>query len=167
MMTERLDRALQDLAELLIMHAATVCTVESCTGGWVSAAMTALPGSSHWFERGWVVYSNLAKQELLGVDAHLIDQVGAVSQPVVAALLQGALQRSRVDYALAVSGIAGPSGGSAEKPVGTVWMGVQRRNQPANILLGQFTGNRQDIRLQAVETVVELLLQSLRMELSV
>ncbi len=167
MMTERLDRTLHDLAELLVIHAASVCTVESCTGGWVSAAMTALPGSSRWFDRGWVVYSNRAKQEMLGVDAQLIDQYGAVSSQVIAALLQGALQRCQVDYALAVSGIAGPSGGSQEKPVGTVWMGVQQRHQPANIVLGHFSGNRQEIRLQAVETVVELLLQSLRTELSV
>ena len=100
-----------------------MATAESCTGGLIAGACTDLPGSSEWFERGFVTYSNEAKTELLGVDASLISAHGAVSEPVAGAMALGALLRSRAQVAVAVTGIAGPTGGSADKPVGTVWFG--------------------------------------------
>ncbi|MFM8500987.1 MAG: CinA family protein, partial [Fluviibacter sp.] len=98
-------------------------TAESCTGGLIAEAITSRPGSSAWFERGWVTYSNAAKTEELGVDATLIAQQGAVSEAVAAAMAHGAFAHSSSDYAIAVTGIAGPDGGSPEKPVGTVCFG--------------------------------------------
>ena len=109
------------LAALLLSDKRMLATAESCTGGLIAAACTDLAGSSDWFERGFVTYSNQAKTEMLGVDAQLIDTHGAVSEPVARAMAQGALQRSRAQVAVAVTGVAGPGGGSADKPVGTVW----------------------------------------------
>jgi len=103
-------------------HHLTVATAESCTGGLVAAALTEIPGSSAWFMAGWVTYSNAAKQRDLGVDAQLIIDHGAVSRPVVEAMARGARQRAETDWAVAVSGVAGPGGGTADKPVGTVWL---------------------------------------------
>lgn len=110
------------LADLLINRGWMLTTAESCTGGLIAAACTDLAGSSQWFERGFVTYSNDAKTELLGVDAALIASEGAVSEAVARAMVQGALAHSRAQVALAVTGVAGPGGGSAEKPVGTVWL---------------------------------------------
>ncbi|WCM95252.1 CinA family protein [Acidovorax sp. NCPPB 2350] len=100
-----------------------LATAESCTGGLIAGACTDLAGSSRWFERGFVTYSNAAKTELLGVPAALIEAHGAVSEPVARAMAEGAVRHSRAQVALAVTGVAGPSGGSADKPVGTVWFG--------------------------------------------
>jgi len=111
------------VADLLLKHQWLLATTESCTGGMIAAACTDLAGSSAWFERGFVTYSNAAKTELLGVDATLIAAQGAVSEAVVRAMAAGALVHSRAQVALAVTGVAGPSGGSADKPVGTVWFG--------------------------------------------
>jgi nicotinamide-nucleotide amidase len=99
-----------------------LATAESCTGGLIAAACTELSGSSDWFERGFVTYSNAAKTELLGVPAALIDEHGAVSQPVARAMATGALSHSRAQLSVAVTGVAGPTGGSTDKPVGTVWL---------------------------------------------
>jgi nicotinamide-nucleotide amidase len=111
------------VADLMLKRQWMLATAESCTGGLIAAECTALAGSSAWFERGFVSYSNAAKTELLGVDATLITEHGAVSEPVVRAMVEGALRRSQAQVAVAVTGIAGPSGGSADKPVGTVWFG--------------------------------------------
>jgi len=111
------------LAELLARKGWMMATAESCTGGLIAGACTDLAGSSDWFERGFVTYSNDAKSELLGVDAALIEAHGAVSEPVARAMAEGAVARSRAQASVAVTGVAGPSGGSAEKPVGTVWFG--------------------------------------------
>ena len=100
-----------------------MATAESCTGGMIAAACTDLAGSSGWFERGFITYSNAAKTDLLGVDAALIDQHGAVSEPVVRAMALGAVAHSQAQVAVSVTGVAGPGGGSADKPVGTVWFG--------------------------------------------
>jgi nicotinamide-nucleotide amidase len=113
----------QSLAERLLSRGWMLSTAESCTGGLIAAACTELAGSSQWFERGFVTYSNAAKTSLLGVSPGLIGQYGAVSQPVVESMAQGALRHSPAQVALAVTGIAGPGGGSADKPVGTVWFG--------------------------------------------
>jgi nicotinamide-nucleotide amidase len=109
------------LAQRLPASGWMLATAESCTGGLIAAACTELAGSSHWFERGFVSYSNAAKTQMLGVDAALIAAHGAVSEPVARAMAQGALQHASVAVSLAVTGVAGPGGGSADKPVGTVW----------------------------------------------
>lgn len=112
----------QTLAEALIARQWSMATAESCTGGLIAAACTELAGSSVWFDRGFVTYSNEAKTALLGVDPALVAQHGAVSEQVARAMVQGALAKSGADVAVAVTGIAGPSGGSEDKPVGTVWL---------------------------------------------
>ncbi len=111
----------QALAAQLLARGWMLATAESCTGGLIAAACTDLAGSSAWFERGFVTYSNAAKAQMLGVDAALIAQHGAVSEPVARAMALGALQHAQAQVALAVTGVAGPGGGSADKPVGTVW----------------------------------------------
>ena len=113
--------AVQALADTLLRRQWMLATAESCTGGMVAAACTDLAGSSAWLERGFVTYSNAAKTQMLGVDAQLIAAHGAVSEPVARAMAQGALQHSAAQVALAITGVAGPGGGSEAKPVGTVW----------------------------------------------
>ncbi|WP_342131179.1 CinA family protein [Hydrogenophaga sp. OTU3427] len=111
------------LADVLRARGLMLATAESCTGGLIAGACTELSGSSDWFERGFVTYSNAAKTELLGVPAPLIDAFGAVSEPVARAMAEGAVARSPAQLSVAVTGVAGPTGGSADKPVGTVWFG--------------------------------------------
>jgi len=123
MQDQNLESTVAALAALLTSRNAMLATAESCTGGMVAAACTDMAGSSAWFERGFVTYSNAAKTELLGVPAALIATRGAVSEPVVRAMAQGAAARSHAQVTVAVTGVAGPSGGSPEKPVGTVWLG--------------------------------------------
>ncbi|ABM38963.1 CinA family protein [Polaromonas naphthalenivorans] len=137
-----------------------MATAESCTGGMIAAACTDLAGSSNWFERGFVTYSNEAKTEMLGVAAGLIARHGAVSEEVARAMAQGALTRSHAQAAVAVTGVAGPTGGSADKPVGTVWFGWAT---PAGVVseLRHFDGDRASVRLatvgHALGRLVELL----------
>jgi nicotinamide-nucleotide amidase len=133
------------VADLLLKHQWMLATAESCTGGMIAATCTDLAGSSTWFERGFVTYSNAAKSELLGVDASLIAQHGAVSEPVVRAMVQGALAHAHAQVALAVTGVAGPSGGSVGKPVGTVWLGWATPDQIVTELC-HFGGDRQAVR---------------------
>lgn len=123
---------------------------ESCTGGWIAKVVTDIAGSSTWFERGFVSYSNESKQELLGVSADLLAQAGAVSEPVVQQMAEGALRRSRADAAIAVSGVAGPGGGSVEKPVGMVCFAWSGRGAPTALQTVVFPGDREAIRRQAV-----------------
>jgi len=153
------------VGEALLQYGARVATAESCTGGWIAKVLTDIAGSSAWFERGWVTYSNAAKQQDLGVSAALLDSHGAVSEPVVLAMARGALERSGAEFALAVSGVAGPAGGTAAKPVGTVWtawawrtaVGVVSRAERS-----QFPGDREAIRRQTVVFALEGLLGALR-----
>ncbi|AJY29813.1 amidohydrolase, PncC family domain protein [Burkholderia thailandensis 34] len=126
----------------------TLATAESCTGGMIATAITDISGSSGWFERGFVTYSNAAKIEMIGVPADLIDKHGAVSEPVARAMVEGALRNSRSQVALAVTGIAGPGGGSEHKPVGTVAFGWSNRLHTAVETL-VFKGDREQIRVQA------------------
>jgi nicotinamide-nucleotide amidase len=144
------------LAARLLAKGQMLATAESCTGGMIAAACTDLPGSSAWFERGFVSYSNAAKTELLGVPAALIAEHGAVSEPVVRAMAQGAVQRSRAQVAVAVTGVAGPGGGSAGKPVGSVWFGWAT---PAGEVtqLCQFEGDRHQVRLASVQHALQRL----------
>lgn len=140
---------LLELAEQLQQRGWMLATAESCTGGLIAAACTDLPGSSAWFDRGFVTYSNAAKTEMLGVPAELIAQCGAVSEEVVRAMAQGAHQHSNAIVSLAVSGVAGPSGGTIEKPVGTVWIAWQI-NGHAFTQSFKLKGTRADVRIQAL-----------------
>lgn len=127
-----------------------LATAESCTGGWVAQCLTAIAGSSEWFERGFVTYSNAAKQELLGVDAETLALHGAVSEATAAAMAAGALARSRADWALAITGVAGPGGGSADKPVGLVCFAWAGRGGTLRVSTRRFVGGRVAVRAQAV-----------------
>lgn len=135
----------------------TIATAESCTGGLVSAVLTEIPGSSDVMERGFVTYSNEAKQDLLGVTKDLLDDFGAVSEPVARAMAEGALRACPADLSVAITGVAGPSGGSAAKPVGLVHFAVARRNQPTLAVRHVFTGNRATIRTAAARMALALL----------
>lgn len=138
------------LADLLLVRGWLLCTAESCTGGLIAAACTELAGSSNWFERGFVTYSNAAKSELLEVDARLIETQGAVSEGVARAMAVGALAHSCAQVAIAVTGVAGPAGGSADKPVGTVWFGFAL---PGDVRseVRHFEGDRAGVRQAAVQ----------------
>jgi nicotinamide-nucleotide amidase len=137
------------LARLLPARRWMMATAESCTGGLIAGACTDLAGSSAWFERGFVTYSNEAKTELLGVDAALIREHGAVSEPVVRAMVTGAIARSRAQVAVAVTGVAGPTGGSVDKPVGTVWFGWRLPDR-VETEVRHFNGDRTTVRAHTV-----------------
>ena len=148
----------QQLGQAMLARGAVLATAESCTGGGIGAAITAIPGSSAWFDGGVISYSNRAKQALLGVSAESLAQYGAVSEPVVRQMAQGALQRCAADLAVAVSGIAGPDGGSAEKPVGTVWIAWAQANGEVTASRFVFAGDRQSVRHQTVVAALQGLL---------
>ena len=148
------------LADALIAHGWKLATAESCTGGMIAAACTELAGSSNWFERGFVSYSNEAKSELLGVDAGLIAAHGAVSEVVARAMAFGATRHSHAQVGVAVTGVAGPTGGTRTKPVGTVWFGFQ----VDGLLTSEtrlFTGDRGAVRAATVRYALNRLLQLL------
>jgi len=164
-MTERVELdadLLARAAELLAAARAcgeTVATAESCTGGLLAATLTAIPGSSEMFERGFVTYSNSAKSEMLGVPYWLIERHGAVSEDVARAMAGGALTHSHASLAVAVTGVAGPDGGTAEKPVGLVYFAAGRRDEPMRsecVLFGDL--GRAEIRRRSVERALGLLL---------
>jgi nicotinamide-nucleotide amidase len=135
-----------------------LAVAESCTGGLIAQRVTAVPGSSGWFDRGFVTYSNAAKQEMLGVAPTLIQAHGAVSLPVVLAMAAGALAHSRAEVALAVSGVAGPGGGSAAKPVGSVCIAWQRAGTPGSARAFHFRGGRDAVREAAADAALRGLL---------
>ncbi|HEX5282229.1 MAG TPA: CinA family protein [Micropepsaceae bacterium] len=138
-----------------------IATAESCTGGLIAGALTAIPGSSDVFERGAVVYANQAKMEMLGVSAGLLERHGAVSAEVARAMAEGALAHSAADIAVSCTGIAGPGGGSAEKPVGLVYLAVARRNRKTRGLECRFGEiSREEIRLRTVAAGLQLLLDA-------
>ncbi len=145
------------LADALRARAWRLATAESCTGGLIAAACTDMAGSSDWFERGFVTYSNEAKVEMLGVDAGLIAAHGAVSDAVARAMAEGALVRSRADVAVAVTGIAGPGGAVPGKPVGTVWLALAQRGGATQSERLQLSGDRARVRAQTVEIAVQRL----------
>ena len=151
---ERIER----LARALLAGGTQLASAESCTGGLVAAACTSVAGSSRWFERGFVTYSNAAKIELLGVSPATIERHGAVSAEVARAMAGGALARSTAGVAVAVTGIAGPDGGSPEKPVGTVWLGLARRGGAVETLLLRPQGDRSAIRAASVSAALERLI---------
>ena len=149
------------LAAILLSRNWTVSLAESCTGGLVSATLTELAGSSEWFERGYITYSNEAKTECLEVPARLIESHGAVSELVAKAMAEGARINSGSDVAISITGIAGPSGGTAEKPVGTVCFGWATENQTLTKTM-HFDGDRQAVRQQATEFALTELIALLR-----
>jgi nicotinamide-nucleotide amidase len=149
------------LAEILLSRNWTVSLAESCTGGLVCATLTELAGSSEWFERGYITYSNEAKTESLNVPAVLIESHGAVSEQVAKAMAEGARIHSGSNVAISITGIAGPSGGSAEKPVGTVCFGWATENQTLTKTI-HFDGDRQAVRQQAAEFALTELIALLR-----
>ena len=133
-----------------------LATAESCTGGWVAKILTDIVGSSAWFERGFVTYTNIAKQEMLGVNVTIIDKHGAVSELTVREMARGALKNSHAHISLAITGIAGPGGGSEVKPVGTVWFAwAVRDNDEIRCADHLFAGDREAVRRQAVMTALE------------
>lgn len=160
------DHDLYELAQAvggaLKARSLTLVTAESCTGGGVSAAVTMVPGSSAWFDRGFVTYSNSAKREMLGVAVTTLDSRGAVSEQTAAEMVQGALSHSRADVAVAVSGIAGPDGGTADKPVGTVCFAWAARGAATRAQTRHFAGDREAVRVRAVACALEGVLALLK-----
>ena len=159
MVTPRIESVCEALAQVLLARKLCIATAESCTGGLIAASCTQLSGSSAWFERGFVTYSNAAKTELLGVSAHLIDLQGAVSEEVAKAMAVGALAHSKAHLSVAVTGIAGPTGGSVAKPVGTVWLAWAWRDAQQAVhceaMLQQFKGARAEVRYATTELALE------------
>jgi nicotinamide-nucleotide amidase len=158
-----MDTELADLSrrvgECLSRRGWSLATAESCTGGWVAEVVTATPGSSGWFDRGWVTYSNAAKEELLGVPAATLVEHGAVSEETARAMVAGALGRSRARVALAVTGIAGPGGDSPEKPVGTVCFAWMSSGEDPRSATAHFAGDREQVRRLSVAFALNGLLK--------
>ena len=148
------------LANMMLENGLFLATAESCTGGMIAAACTDLAGSSAWFERGFVSYSNAAKTELLGVDAALIAQHGAVSEQVARAMAFGAIRHSHAQVSVAVTGVAGPSGGSVDKPVGMVWFGFSVAGMLTSEMR-RFDGDRASVRAATVRHAVQRLVSLL------
>ena len=149
-----------ELAEILQKKGWMMASAESCTGGLIAGACTDLSGSSNWFERGFVTYSNAAKTEMLGVDAALIEAHGAVSEAVARAMATGALRHSHAQVSVAVTGVAGPTGGSLDKPVGTVWFGWCVA-ETSTSEMHRFAGDRAAVRLQTVQLALTRLVELL------
>ena len=147
------------IGQALNARGATVTTAESCTGGWVAKVITDIAGSSAWFEQGFVTYSNEAKSQMIGVKPATLEQHGAVSEPVVVEMAIGAIKAARADYAISISGIAGPDGGTASKPVGTVWFGFASAAGEGITRCECFSGDRENVRRQATAYALQTLWQ--------
>jgi nicotinamide-nucleotide amidase len=154
-------RAAETLGARLKARRDVIVTAESCTGGWVAQELTAIAGSSAWFDRGFVTYSNAAKQEMLGVHADTISRHGAVSEETASEMARGALERSKGTVALAITGVAGPSGGTPAKPVGTVCFGWALKGRPPRAETRRFAGDREAVRRQSVEHALARVLELL------
>ena len=150
-MDNELFELAQQLGLLLKSKEKKIATAESCTGGWIAQVITEVSGSSVWFDRGFVTYSNAAKMQMLGVKPETLDKFGAVSAQTATEMANGALAHSDADCAIAVTGIAGPDGGSAEKPVGTVFIAWAYKNREVKVVQKKLTGNRHHIRRQMVK----------------
>lgn len=146
------------LADVMQCNGETLATAESCTGGGLAHVVTSVPGSSRWFERGFITYSDESKRELLDVPAPTLEQFGAVSEQTASAMAEGALRRSHADVSAAITGIAGPEGGTPDKPVGTVCFGWSRRGDQTRSATVLFAGDRQQVREQAVLMALQGLL---------
>ena len=161
-LSDNLIEAAREALDLCTNANLMIATAESCTGGLVAAALTSISGSSSAMERGFVTYSNAAKTDLLGVPADLIEQHGAVSEPVARAMAEGAIKNSRCHVAVAITGIAGPTGGSLEKPVGTVHIAAARLNKTTRHRDAIFSGDRDAVRDAAACAALELLAELAR-----
>lgn len=155
-----------ELGTVLRRKRLKLAVAESCTGGWVAKCVTDVAGSSQWFDRGFVAYTNRAKQDLLGVSPQGLLQFGAVSAQVAKEMAEGALLRSNADVALSITGIAGPDGGSPDKPVGTVWFGWVARGQPAETRQMRFDGDRDGVRRAAVAAALVRMIELIEMPLA-
>lgn len=159
------DQSLTNLAraagDILARGDLRLATAESCTGGWISKVVTDVAGSSAWFERGFVCYSNAAKMEMLGVSARTLEQHGAVSKAVAVEMARGAITHRRAGVGVAVTGVAGPGGGTAEKPVGLVWLAWYRSGGALATFEGRFDGDREAIRRRTVEEALQGLIRFL------
>jgi len=156
-----LQQLSEQVGQCLLEKHLWLVTAESCTGGWIAQCITDIAGSSQWFDRGFVTYSNEAKQDMLGVKAQTLSTFGAVSEQTVMEMVQGALANSRADFAVAVTGIAGPTGGSLEKPVGLVWHAWALRDQQPETQVEHYLGNRFEVREQTVATALRGILRLL------
>lgn len=154
----RLTRRARELGRACIRRGVMVATAESCTGGGVAEAITRIPGSSAWFDRAFVTYTNAAKREMLGVPGRLLEAHGAVSEAVAAAMAEGALARSAAGVAVAITGIAGPGGGSTAKPVGMVCFAWVARGEPPQARTLHLRGGRAHVRRQSAEVALQGLL---------
>lgn len=154
-MNDALTDLSQRVGQALRARGWSLATAESCTGGWIGEVVTRVSGSSAWYDRGFITYSNAAKQSLLGVAVETLERHGAVSEATVVEMAAGALSRSEADVAVAVSGVAGPTGGSAEKPVGTVCIAWAVGDGVRQVETFRFAGDRTDVRRQTVVTALE------------
>lgn len=159
--SQEIELLAAELGHLLQRRGWFLATAESCTGGWIAQAVTQIAGSSGWFDRGFITYSNIAKQEMLEVPREILEDEGAVSEQTVLSMVKGVLMHSQAQVAVAVSGIAGPSGGTPDKPVGTVWIAYAVPNH-CNAQCYQLKGNRESIRLQSVAIALRELIQKLQ-----
>lgn len=154
-----IEKLAQSLGDALKKNNFKLVTAESCTGGGLGYWITSIPGSSEWFEGGFITYSDTSKTEMLGVNAETIKAQGAVSEAVVCEMANGALFNSHAEISIAITGIAGPSGGSELKPVGTVWIAVAKLNMPAHAEMRFLSGNRQEIRTQSIQHAIQMALK--------
>ncbi|MDX8400050.1 MAG: CinA family protein [Gallionellaceae bacterium] len=157
-------RLAKQVGKALRVREMTLVTAESCTGGGIAQNVTKISGSSAWFDRGFVTYSNISKQEMLGVSPHTLEEYGAVSEQVVREMADGALQYSRAHVALSVSGIAGPTGGTPQKPVGTVWF-AWASGRTVVTACHQLSGDRDAIRVKAVRIALQGVIKLLNSQL--
>jgi len=154
-MDNELFELAQQLGRLLKSNEKKIALAESCTGGWIAQTITEISGSSAWFDRGFVTYSNVAKMQMLGVKPETLDKFGAVSAQTAIEMVNGALAHSDADCAIAVTGIAGPHGGTAQKPVGTVFIAWAYKNRDVKVIQKKLTGGRYQIRRQTVKIALE------------
>lgn len=161
MSAQVLEALAQQVGARLLADGAMLATAESCTGGWVAQAVTAISGSSAWFDRGFVTYSNHAKLDMLGVPILVLKKHGAVSEAVARAMAQGAIEHSGAQWALSITGIAGPTGGTPDKPVGMVCFAWARTDGGCIARTHYFKGDREAVRYQAVVCALEGLLEQL------
>ncbi len=160
-MDKRLYQLAQQVGVALKTRALMLATAESCTGGWIGAAITAVPGSSDWYERGFITYTYVSKREMLGVTAQTLEKFGAVSEQTVREMVMGALAASDAQVAVAVSGTAGPAGGTPEKPVGTVCLAWALRGGEPVAETRHFAGDREAVRRKTVERALDGVLERL------
>ena len=158
----QLENLIQQVAALLLNQQQQLATAESCTGGWLAKCCTDLAGSSTWFDRGFIPYSNQAKQDLLSVSATTLERYGAVSVETATEMAEGTLMHSQASISVAITGIAGPSGGTVDKPVGTICFAFSRQNHPTISAQHVFNGDREMIRRQAVATALQGIIKNAR-----